>query len=62
MVRYGSQVENYLDVYLRTPNLPKEDIARALLARGAARRAAGEKLMAKAKQGALRSCFTILAI
>jgi hypothetical protein len=39
---YGPQVENYLDVYLRTPNLPKDDVAKALLARGAARRAAGE--------------------
>ncbi|OBZ74310.1 hypothetical protein A0H81_05550, partial [Grifola frondosa] len=48
--RYGDEVENYLEVYLRTPGLPKKDIARALLARGNARKALGEKLLAKAQQ------------
>ncbi|ESK82186.1 hypothetical protein Moror_14458 [Moniliophthora roreri MCA 2997] len=48
--QYGPQVENYFDVYLRTPNLDKADIARALLARGNARKASGEKLIAKASQ------------
>ena len=51
--RYGEQVENYLEVYLRTPGLPKEDVAKALLARGNARKLAGERLLAKAQQGEL---------
>jgi len=49
--RYGSEVERFLDVYLRTPNLPKHDLTRALVARGNARKAAGEILLAKAQQG-----------
>lgn len=49
--RYGEQVENYLEVYLRTPGLSKDNVAKALLARGNARKAAGEKLLAKAQQG-----------
>ena len=48
--RYGDEVENYLDVYLRTPGLEKKDVARALLARGNARKTAGEKLLARAQQ------------
>ncbi|KAI0354203.1 hypothetical protein OH77DRAFT_517571 [Trametes cingulata] len=48
--RYGEEVENYLDVYLRTPGLEKQDIARALLARGNARKTAGDKLLARAQQ------------
>ncbi|KAF5376699.1 hypothetical protein D9615_007860 [Tricholomella constricta] len=48
--RYGPEVENYIDVYLKTPNLPKADIARALLARGNARKSGGESLLAKAQQ------------
>jgi hypothetical protein len=48
---YGPDVENYLEVYLRTPDLPKMDIARALLARGNARKSGGEALLAKAQQG-----------
>ncbi|KAF9074356.1 hypothetical protein BDP27DRAFT_1416242 [Rhodocollybia butyracea] len=48
--QYGAHVENYLDVYLRTPNLPKEDVVRALLARGNARKSEGESLLAKAQQ------------
>lgn len=47
---YGDEVENYLDVYLRTPGLEKQDVARALLARGNARKMAGERLLAKAQQ------------
>lgn len=49
--RYGDDVESYLEVYLKRPNLPKTDIARALMARGNARKAAGDKLQAKAQQG-----------
>ena len=52
MTRYGEQVEQYIDVYLRTPGLAKEDIAKALLARGNARRMSGERLLVKAQQGA----------
>ncbi|TDL26844.1 hypothetical protein BD410DRAFT_782927 [Rickenella mellea] len=48
--RYDDVVENYLDVYLRTPGLPTEDTTKAMLARGRARRAAGDRLLAKAKQ------------
>ena len=44
-------VEDYLDVYLRTPDLPKDDIARALVARGRARKGAGEKLLLMASRG-----------
>lgn len=51
MIRYGTQVENYLEVYLRTPNLPKADVMRALLARANARKMGGEKLLARAQQG-----------
>jgi hypothetical protein len=49
--RYGAEVENFMEVYLRTPNLPKHDLTRALLARGSARKAAGEKLLVKAQEG-----------
>ncbi|KAG6818990.1 hypothetical protein H0H93_016585 [Arthromyces matolae] len=48
--KYGPEVEKYLDVYLKTPNLAKEDIARALLARGNARKAGGDMLLAQAHQ------------
>jgi hypothetical protein len=48
--QYSAQVENYFDVYLRTPNLPKEDVVKALLARANARKAQGESLLAKAQQ------------
>lgn len=51
---YGPDVENYLEVYLKTPGLPKADIARALLARGNARKSGGEALLAKAQQGMLK--------
>lgn len=51
LFRYGSEVESYLEVYLKTPNLPREDIARALLARGKARKQGGQSLLAKAEQG-----------
>ncbi|KAF9456903.1 hypothetical protein BDZ94DRAFT_1176681 [Collybia nuda] len=48
--RYGPDVENYLEVYLKTPDLPKADIAKALIARGNARKSGGEGLLAKAQQ------------
>ncbi|KAG2005529.1 hypothetical protein CC2G_001928 [Coprinopsis cinerea AmutBmut pab1-1] len=48
--KYGSEVENYFDVYLKTPNLPPGEVVRALLARASARRAAGERLLAQANQ------------
>ncbi|KAM5530664.1 hypothetical protein V8D89_012814 [Ganoderma adspersum] len=47
---YGDEVENYLEVYLRTPGLEKQDVARALLARGNARKMASERLLTKAQQ------------
>ena len=50
-LRYGSEVEQYLEVFLKTPNLPDGEVVRALLARASARRAAGEQLLAKANQG-----------
>lgn len=52
LVRYGAEVENYMEVYLRTPDLPRNDVVKALLARGNARKAGGENLIAKAEQGA----------
>ena len=55
--RYGNVVEDYLDVYLRTPNLPKDDIARALVARGRARRGAGQRLLLMASRG---QCLSLL--
>jgi hypothetical protein len=51
-LRYGPDVENYLEVYLRTPDLPRNHVVKALLARGNARKAGGESLLAKAEQGA----------
>ncbi|KAI0297045.1 hypothetical protein B0F90DRAFT_1811223 [Multifurca ochricompacta] len=48
--QYGSVVEDYLDVYLRIPDLPKDDIARALVARGRARKGAGHKLLLMASR------------
>ncbi|KAJ7051106.1 hypothetical protein C8F01DRAFT_1377208 [Mycena amicta] len=50
--QYGPEVENYIEVYLRTPYLPRKDVVRALLARGSARKAGGECLIAKAEQDA----------
>lgn len=49
--RYGDAVEEYLEVYLRTPDLPKDDVARALVARGRARKGAGQKLLLMASRG-----------
>ncbi|KAF7360763.1 hypothetical protein MVEN_00808300 [Mycena venus] len=48
--QYGPEVENYMEVYLRTPDLPRNDVVKALLARGNARKAGGESLIAKAEQ------------
>ncbi|KAF8182895.1 hypothetical protein BJ912DRAFT_977037 [Pholiota molesta] len=48
--QYGPDVENYFEVYLRTPGIAREDMARALLARGNARKRGGEKLIAKAQE------------
>ena len=50
--RYGGMVEDYLDIYLRTPNLPKDDIVRALIVRGRARKGAGQRLLLMASHGA----------
>lgn len=49
--RYGAEVEKYLDVYLKTPDLPKTQVAQALLARANARKAAGDELLTQAHQG-----------
>ncbi|KAJ8519282.1 hypothetical protein ONZ45_g3757 [Pleurotus djamor] len=48
--QYGPEVENYLEVYLKTPNLSNQDVAKALVARGGARKASGERLLVKAQQ------------
>jgi hypothetical protein len=53
--RYSHVVEEYLDIYLRTPDLSKDDIARALLARGLARNRAGHQLFLMASRGSWRS-------
>jgi hypothetical protein len=57
--RYGGVAEDYLDVYLRTPDLPKDDIARALVARGRARKGAGQRLLLMASRG-LSHPFVVL--
>lgn len=49
--RYDDKVERYLDVFLRTPGIKTEDVTKAQLARGNARRLAAERLLAKAHQG-----------
>ncbi|KAF8626672.1 hypothetical protein AX15_004763 [Amanita polypyramis BW_CC] len=48
--QYGQEVENFLDICLKTPTLPKSDIIRALLARGNARQQCAERLLLKAQQ------------
>ncbi|KAF9033130.1 hypothetical protein BJ165DRAFT_1515789 [Panaeolus papilionaceus] len=48
--QYGAEVEKYLEVYLRTPGLPREDVTRALIARGNARKQGGERLLGMAQQ------------
>lgn len=58
--RYGPDVENYIEVYLRTPDLQKADIARALIARGNARKRSGERLLAKAQEGMFDSDTSFL--
>ncbi|KAA1474118.1 hypothetical protein DENSPDRAFT_823815 [Dentipellis sp. KUC8613] len=45
---YGDDVEGYLEVYLNTPGLPREDTVRALVARGQARKEAGKRLLVRA--------------
>ncbi len=51
VIRYGEEVENYLDCSFKTPGLPKEDVEKALFARGNARKSSAERLFAKAQQG-----------
>ncbi|KZT39544.1 hypothetical protein SISSUDRAFT_1020026 [Sistotremastrum suecicum HHB10207 ss-3] len=48
--QYGEDVENYLEIFLKTPGLAKDQMVGALLARGRARRSAGKALLAKAQQ------------
>jgi hypothetical protein len=59
LFRYGAEVENYLEVYLKTPGLSKSDVTRALLARGTARKQGGESLLVKADQGTVSPSPTI---
>lgn len=61
-LRYGDKVERYMDVFLRTPGISNDDIARAQLARGNARRIAAERLLAQAHQGLFRSCDVLTTI
>jgi hypothetical protein len=46
----GKEVEIYLDVCLKTPGLPKEDVKKALLVR----RLAGERLQCHPSDGQVR--------
>ncbi|KAF5314321.1 hypothetical protein D9619_011922 [Psilocybe cf. subviscida] len=48
--RYGPDVDNYVEVFLRTPGVSRRDMTKALLARGNARKQAGERLLAKAQE------------
>lgn len=50
--RYNPDVDNYVEVFLRTPGVSRRDMTKALLARGIARKQAGERLLAKAQEGA----------
>jgi hypothetical protein len=58
VARYGDEVENFLDVYLRTPGISNQDAARAHVARGNARKVAGEKLLVRAQQGMIHHSST----
>lgn len=55
--KYGEDVEKYLEVYLKTPGLAKEDVKRVLIERGKARKQGGEQLLEKAKQGQLSRLY-----
>jgi len=46
--RYGEEVEHYLEVFLATPGISQEQISRALIGRGSARRKAADKLLTRA--------------
>ena len=52
-------VEDYLDAHLRTPDLPKDDIARALGARGWAWKGAGRRFLLVASRGQSHSFVVI---
>src|SRR6266545_4472329 len=58
VIRSGEKVEKCIDVYLKTPGLPKEDVTKALLAREDAwqRLSGSEPLFAKAQQGYFYLC------
>ncbi|KAF7318494.1 hypothetical protein HMN09_00358600 [Mycena chlorophos] len=47
---YGPDVEKQLEVYLRTPDLPKDDVVKALVARAGARTEEGERLLREAQR------------
>lgn len=49
--RYGEEVEHYLEVFLATPGISQEQISRALIGRGSARRKAADKLLTRAYEG-----------
>jgi len=51
--RYGEDVEHYLEVFLATPGISQEQISKALIARGSARRIAADRLLTRAHQGGL---------
>lgn len=53
---YGEEVERYLEVFLSTPGIGKEETSRALLARGKARRIAADKLLTRSHQGMALIC------
>ena len=53
--QYGDEVESYFEILLRMSDLPKEHMTKALIARGTARRQAGERLVAQAEEGAFTS-------
>ena len=60
--RYGDEVERYLDVFLRTPGLPQDAVARALVARGKARKEAGQRLLVKSEQGKIHIQLVCLLV
>ena len=47
-------------MFLRTPGLPQEAVARALVARGKARKEAGQRLLVKGEQGKI--CIHLMCL
>ncbi|KAJ7824192.1 hypothetical protein B0H14DRAFT_3874942 [Mycena olivaceomarginata] len=61
--QYGPDVENYLEVYMRTPDLPRNHVVKALLARGNAGKWAGRAYLPRPSRTSARcSNWTLLTL